>query len=58
MVSIVHVTGNFLSGAGIGDVSLEKSQMSMSLISILVLTSTIFSITFVIVVSEGRVSIC
>ena len=54
----MHVTGNFLRGAGIGEVSLEKSQMSMSLISILVLTSTIFSITFVIVVSEGRVAIC
>ena len=58
MVSIVDVTDNFFSGAGVGDVSWEKSQMSMSLISLLVLTSTIFSITFVIVESEGRVVIC
>ena len=58
VVSIVDVTDNSLSRTGVGDVSWEKSQMSMSLISLLVLTSTIFPITFVIVESEGRVAIC
>ena len=49
MVSIVDVTGTLLRGAGVGHVSSVKSQMYMSLISSLALTSNISSITFVMV---------
>ena len=46
---MVVVTGTFLSSAGVRDVSWEKSQMSMSSISSLALTSEISSITVVMV---------
>ena len=51
MVSIVDVAGSFLSGARVGDVFWVKSQMSMSSISSLVLTSKISSTTLVL--AEG-----
>ena len=47
MVSIVNVTGSFLRGPVVCEVSWVKSQMSMSSISLLELTSKISSITFV-----------
>ena len=49
MVRIVHVTGNFWRGAGVDDVSWVKSQMSMSSIFSMELTSKISSVTFVMV---------
>ena len=49
MVSIVDVTGSFLSGVGVADVSRVKSQVSMSPTSSLALTSKISSIIFVMV---------
>ena len=49
VVNMVDVTASFLGVAGAGDESLMKSQMSMSSISSLTLTSKISSITFVMV---------
>ena len=49
VVSMVDVTDGFLGGAGVVDVSWLKSQMFMSSISLLALTSNISFITFVMV---------
>ena len=49
VASMVDITGGFLGVVGIDDVSCVKSQISVSSMSSLALTSKISSITFVMV---------